>query len=78
MAKVKKIDIKKEAKLKTLKQIQALFESQGITVLGHENFSGMTDTTMVVQLEDVDVQVKLITPSNKVGTRYIVEEVEED
>lgn len=71
MAKTKKIDIKKLAKIDTMNQIRALFEQQDIEVSSHDCFNSMTDTTIVVHLDEVDVQIKLVTPSAKVGNRYL-------
>lgn len=70
MAKAKKIDIKKLVKVDTMNQIQELFESQGFEVINGTNFHNMTDTTIVVRLDDCDVQIKLVTPSAKNGNRY--------
>lgn len=67
--KAKKIDPKKVAKIETMETITELFEGQGITVLNGVDY-GFTDTTMIIRLEGVDVQVKLVTPSAKTGDRY--------
>lgn len=74
--KTKKIDVKKLAKIDTMNQIRAMFESQDIQVSNSESFDNMTDTTLVIHLHDVDVQIKLVTPSAKVGNRYIPSEQE--
>ncbi len=71
----KKVDVKKLAKIDTLQQITDLFQGQGLDVENGTLF-GFTDTTMVLHLEHTDVQIKLITPSAKNGTRY--EAVEEE
>ena len=77
--KVKKVDVKKEAKLELSALFAEFLEAKGIEVDANYEDYVFTAGTLVVRMEKTDVQVKLITP--KAGLdRYTVveEEVEEE
>lgn len=80
MAKTKKVDVKREAKLKASKLIMELLQSQGMEVLEGTDF-GFTEGSLLLRGAVCDIQIKLITPSAKTGNRYPkledMEEVEE-
>lgn len=57
---IKKVDVKKVAKLGVSVQVRELFEGLGIVVGEHSEY-GFTEGTLVLKLEKCDVQVKLIT-----------------
>ena len=68
MKKTKKIDVKKEAKRGLSELIGQLLNSSDIAIERGTEF-GFTEGTIVAHLDEVDVQIKLITP--KAGlTRY--------
>lgn len=68
MKKTKKIDVKMEAKRGLSELIGQLLNSTDVAIEGGTDF-GFTEGTIVAHLNDVDVQIKLITP--KAGlTRY--------
>lgn len=68
MKKTKKIDVKKEAKRGLSELIGQLLSSNNIPIERGTEF-GFTEGTIVVHFNEVDVQIKLITP--KAGlTRY--------
>lgn len=68
MKKTKKIDVKKEAKRGLSELIGQLLNSTDVAIERGTDF-GFTEGTIVAHLNDVDVQIKLITP--KAGlTRY--------
>ena len=74
--KVKKVDVKKEAKLELSALFAEFLESKGIEVDANYEDYGFTAGTLVVKMEKTDVQVKLVTP--KAGlNRYKVVEIEE-
>jgi hypothetical protein len=73
MAKAKKIDPKMVAKEGVMAKVTASLEAQGMTVLDGENY-GFTKGTIIVRLENVDIQLKPIAPKAGVD-RY--EEVTE-
>lgn len=75
--KVKKVDVKKEAKLELSALFAEFLASKGIEVdPNHEDY-GFTAGTLVVRMEKTDVQVKLVTP--KAGLdRYKVVEYEDE
>lgn len=68
MKKTKKIDVKKEAKRNLSERIGHLLSSSDIAVERGTDF-GFTEGTIVAHLNDVDVQIKLITPKSGL-TRY--------
>lgn len=74
MAKTKKIDPKAVAKNEVMVAVQTALENLGFKVLDGTDF-GMTKGTVVVRLDNVDVQLKPIAP--KAGVDRYEEEVEE-
>lgn len=78
MAKVKKIDAKRMAKLEASKTIMQLLQGEGFEVLDGTSF-GFTEGSLLLRGGICDIQIKLITPSAKTGDRYpeLDEEVEE-
>lgn len=68
MGKTKKIDVKKEAKRGLSERIGHLLSSSDIAIERGTEF-GFTEGTIVAHLNDVDVQIKLITPKSGL-TRY--------
>lgn len=63
------------AKKEIFDKISELLHSEGIVVQAGDKVSeGMTSSTLVVSLADLDVQIKIITPSAKAirenGGRY--------
>lgn len=74
---VKKVDLKKVAKVNVSKAIANSLTEAGFEVLTNFVDFGFTEGTLVVRDKDTDVQVKFIVP--KAGlTRYEVEVEEED
>ena len=72
---VKKVDLKKVAKVNISTTIATALTEAGFEVLTNSADFGFTEGTLVVRDKDTDVQVKFIVP--KAGlTRY--EEVVED
>ena len=68
MKKTKKIEIKKEAKRGLSEFIGQLLNSSDIAIERGTEF-GFTEGTIVAHLDEVDVQIKLITPKSGL-TRY--------
>ena len=68
MKKTKKIDVKKEAKRGLSELIGQLLNSSDIAIERGTEF-GFTEGTIVAHLDEVDVQIKLITPKSGL-TRY--------
>ena len=68
MKKTKKIDVKKEAKRGLSEFIGQLLNSSDIAIERGTEF-GFTEGTIVAHLNEVDVQIKLITPKSGL-TRY--------
>jgi hypothetical protein len=73
MAKAKKVDPKMVAKEMVMDKVSDVLVAQGMTVLDGENY-GFTKGTIIVRLENVDIQLKPIAPKAGVD-RY--EEVTE-
>lgn len=73
---VKKVDVKKVAKMEVNGNVKEMFEGLGIEILDGAEF-GFTEGTLVARLEKCDVQIKLITPKAGID-RYekLEEEVE--
>ena len=63
MKKTKKIDVKKEAKRGLSELIGQLLNSSDIAIERGTEF-GFTEGTIVAHLDEVDVQIKLITPKS--------------
>lgn len=74
---VKKVDIKKVAKLAVSEQIKQMFTGLDIEV-GNGVDYGFTEGTLVLHMEKCDVQVKLITPKAGVERYDLLEEEEEE
>ena len=72
---VKKIDVKKVAKLEVSEIVREMFEEKGIVVLNGQDF-GMTEGTLILRMEKTDIQVKLITPKSGLERYEILEEEE--
>ena len=68
MKKTKKIDVKKEAKRGLSEFIGQLLNSSDIAIERGTEF-GFTEGTIVAHLDEVDVQIKMITPKSGL-TRY--------
>ena len=68
MKKTKKIDVKKEAKRGLSELIGQLLSSNDIAIERGTEF-GFTEGTIVAHFNEVDVQIKLITPKSGL-TRY--------
>lgn len=77
MKKTKKIDVKKVAKENLQAKMLEWFASIGYDAEDGTEY-GFTTGTSVVHLPDTDIQIKLVTPAAKVGTRYAKESVDED
>lgn len=60
----KKVDVKREAKMKISENIMAALEGNGYEVLKGEGF-GFSGGTLVVRDPNTDVQVKFIAPKAK-------------
>ena len=74
---VKKVDVKKVAKVEVSKEVRELFEGLGVEVLDGADF-GFTSGTLVARLEKCDVQIKLITPKAGIDRYESLEEEEEE
>ena len=72
---VKKIDVKKVAKLEVSEIVREMFEEKGIVVLNGQDF-GMTEGTLILRMEKTDIQVKLITPKSGLERYEVLEEEE--
>lgn len=81
-AKGKKVDVKKVAKQELSNLLKEFLIEKGIEVSDNAEDFAFTQGTLVVHMEDTDVQVKLITP--KAGLKryqqvvYVNEEEAED
>ena len=76
--KVKKVDVKKEAKLELSAMFAEFLRGQGVEVDENHEEYGFTAGTLVVKMEKTDVQVKLVTPKAGLERYRIVEEEEEE
>lgn len=75
MAKKVKVDVVLKEKVSAA--IAELFAAQGVEVVDGAAELGMTAGTLVLRMDEMDVQVKLITPSAKnTEKRYVAKEVE--
>lgn len=74
----KKVDVKRAAKQELSKLFEEFLTEKGIKVNSNADDFAFTQGTLVVRMEDTDVQVKLITP--KAGLKryqevvYVTEE----
>lgn len=71
----KKVDVKALAKAEVKKQISDLFANCEIVDMAQTPFDGFTKDTLIIRNyeidgKQIDVQVKLITPSAKTGNNY--------
>lgn len=71
---VKKVDVKKVAKMALSKELAEILKSEGKEILNGEDF-GFTEGTLVVRLANTDIQIKLIAP--KAGITHYEELKEE-
>ena len=74
---VKKVDVKKVAKMEVSAKIVEFLESVGIEVEEGTDF-GFTVGTLVAHLEKCDVQIKLITPKAGIDRYEKLSDEEED
>lgn len=72
--KVKKVDVKKEAKLELSALFAEFLASKGIEVDANYEDYGFTAGTLVVKMEKTDVQVKLVTPKAGLDRYTVVED----
>lgn len=82
VAKTKKIDVKKAAKINISEMFVEFLEAKGIEVDTNYADYAFTQGTLVVHMDETDVQVKFITPKHGI-TRYpqvvyVDEEMEEN
>ncbi|MCX8016266.1 MAG: hypothetical protein N2692_03180, partial [Patescibacteria group bacterium] len=63
------MDTKRMAKLEASKLIAQLLQSEDMEVLDGVDF-GFTEGSLLLRGAVCDIQIKLITPSAKTGTRY--------
>jgi hypothetical protein len=73
-AKVKKVDVKKVAKLAVSEVIANALKEAGYTVNANHAAYGFTDGTLVVTTADTDVQVKLIAPKAGAARYAVIED----
>ena len=69
----KKVDMKALAKAEVKKQISALFTNCEVIDMAETPFDGFTKDTLIIRSfgeDEIDVQIKLITPSAKTGNHY--------
>lgn len=76
--KVKKVDVKKEAKLELSAMFAEFLRGQGIEVDTNYEEYGFTAGTLVVKMEKTDVQVKLVAPKAGLDRYTIIEDEVED
>ena len=76
--KVKKVDVKKEAKLELSAMFAEFLRGQGIEVDTNYEEYGFTAGTLVVKMEKTDVQVKLVAPKAGLDRYKIIEDEVED
>ena len=75
--KVKKVDVKKVAKVGLSNTIVGMLVEAGFAVETDHTKYGFSEGTLVVSLPDTDVQVKFITPKTDL-VRYAVQEDEDE
>lgn len=71
----KKVNLKDILKNDVKTDLANYFTSKSVKVIDAGNYEGFTKDTLIVEIGDMHVQVKLITPSQKVGNKYELEEV---
>lgn len=74
---VKKVDVKKVAKMEVSAKIKEFFEGLDMVALDGKDF-GFTEGTLVLKMDKCDVQIKLITPKAGVERYDLLEEEEEE
>lgn len=74
---VKKVDVKKVAKMEVSAKIAEMFKELDMIVLDGKDF-GFTEGTLVFKGEKCDVQIKLITPKAGVERYDLLEEEDEE
>ena len=77
MKTTKKLNAKDVLKANVKSDLMNYFESKEIKVIDAKDYEGFTKDTIIVEINDMHVQIKLITPSQKVGNKYDLEEVGE-
>lgn len=65
----KKLSVKDVKKQEVLNSIKEMYESLGFVVDNGTEY-GMTNTTLILKLEECDIQVKVVAPGIKNGERY--------
>ena len=70
---VKKVDPKAIAKNSLMDSLKSFLESQDLEVLDGKTY-GFTAGTLIVRMEDTDIQLKPITPKAGVTRYEVVEE----
>ena len=73
--KVKKVDVKKVSKMQVSKELMEYFVGKGAKIDDGKKF-GFTEGTLVLHMDNTDIQIKLITP--KAGVTHYEELVEEE
>ena len=67
--KEKKLNVKDVAKKQVVEDVKAYYENLGYQVsLGTE--FGLTNSTLILHLEECDIQIKIVAPGVKNGLRY--------
>lgn len=76
MAKTKKVDVKAIAKEQVKASLLELFNDYEIVDCKETPIEGFTKDTLIIRSfgeNEIDVQVKLITPSAKTGNHYLLD-----
>ena len=67
--KEKKLNVKDVAKKQIVEDVKAHYENLGYQVsLGTE--FGLTNSTLILHMEECDIQIKIVAPGVKNGLRY--------
>lgn len=66
----KKLNPKDILKSDVKNELISYFQSKEISVIDAAEYEGFTKDTIIVEINDMHVQIKLITPSQKVGNKY--------
>ena len=65
----KKVNVKDVAKKQVVEDVKAHYENLGYQVsLGTE--FGLTNSTLILHMEECDIQIKIVAPGVKNGLRY--------
>lgn len=70
MKTTKKANPKDILKSEVKNELTAYFEGKEVAVIDAADYEGFTKDTIIVEINDMHVQIKLITPSQKVGNKY--------